>query len=252
MLKSFYTKITEAKTKLENSNLENLNTDIIECITDIQEIKKNMNNWKNDLTRYKNCKNILEKQKYRFSNDFIDMDKVESEWSKLQQILEKKWKLMEEQIPTLQGRIQADESRINERIKKLDNYWNEKNPEKANSPSEALKILNEANTQLVNVKDDYIRNCKAKELLDMDIGDPNRLNPIEEQIASLREVWNALNNIFSRVESYKDTPFVAVNPEKTKKEIEEALLKLIIYLLKLEIMKLLKFIKKIRTNEKRK
>ena len=225
-LKSFYTKITEAKTKLENSNLENLNTDIIECITDIQEIKKNMNNWKNDLTRYKNCKNILEKQKYRFSNDFIDMDKVESEWSKLQQILEKKWKLMEEQIPTLQGRIQADESRINERIKKLDNYWNEKNPEKANSPSEALKILNEANTQLVNVKDDYIRNCKAKELLDMDIGDPNRLNPIEEQIASLREVWNALNNIFSRVESYKDTPFVAVNPEKTKKEIEEALIEI--------------------------
>ena len=80
-LKSFYTKITEAKTKLENSNLENLNTDIIECITDIQEIKKNMNNWKNDLTRYKNCKNILEKQKYRFSNDFIDVDKVESKLS---------------------------------------------------------------------------------------------------------------------------------------------------------------------------
>ncbi len=51
-----------------------------------------MNNLKNDLIRYKNCKNILEKQKYRFSNDFIDMDKVESELSKLQQILKKKWK----------------------------------------------------------------------------------------------------------------------------------------------------------------
>ena len=37
-----------------------------------------MNNWKNDLIRYKNCKNILEKQKYRFSKDFIYMDKVES------------------------------------------------------------------------------------------------------------------------------------------------------------------------------
>ncbi len=37
-LKSFYAKITEAKTKLENWNI-----DIIEYITDIQEIKKNMN-----------------------------------------------------------------------------------------------------------------------------------------------------------------------------------------------------------------
>ena len=58
MLKSFYTKITEAKTKLENSNLKNVNNDIIEWIIDIQEIKKNMNNWKNDLTRYKNCRNL--------------------------------------------------------------------------------------------------------------------------------------------------------------------------------------------------
>ena len=44
----------------------------------------------------------------------------------------------------------------------------------------------------------------------MDIRDPNRLNPIEEQISSLREVWNTLNNILN----YKDTLFVAVNPEK--------------------------------------
>ncbi len=58
----------------------------------------------------------------------------------------------------------------------------------------------------------------------MDIREPNRLNPIEEQISRLREVWNALNNFFRKVESYKDTPFVAVNPEKSKKEIEEALI----------------------------
>ena len=80
----------------------------------------------------------------------------------------------------------------------------------------------------------------------MDVGESNRLNPIEEQISSLREVCNALNNNLS----YRDTPFVALNPEKTKKESEEALIEVIIYLLKSEIMKLLKFLKKIRTNEK--
>ena len=92
---------------------------------------------------------------------------------------------------------------------KLDNYWNIKNPEKSNSYSETLIILNEGNTQLINVKDDNIRNW-TNESLDMDVGDPNILNPIEEQISSLREVWNTLNNILN----YKDTLFVAVNPEK--------------------------------------
>ena len=54
----------------------------------------------------------------------------------------------------------------------------------------------------------------------MDVGESNRLNPIEEQISSLREVCNALNNNLN----YRDTPFVALNPEKTKKESEEALI----------------------------
>ena len=47
---------------------------------------------------------------------------------------------------------------------KLDNYWNIKNPEKSNSYSETLIILNEGSAQLVNVKHDYIKNCKTKEL----------------------------------------------------------------------------------------
>ena len=89
----------------------------------------------------------------------------------------------------------------------------------ANSPLEALIILNEGNTQLINVKDDNIRNW-TNESLDMDVGESNRLNPIEEQISSLREVCDSLNNNLS----YRDTPFVALNPEKTKKESEEALI----------------------------
>ena len=222
-LKSFFNIITNARTKLENCNFDNPDNDLIQIITDIQEIEKNMKKWGEELTRYKNCKNILEKQKYRFPNNFIDMDKVENEWSKLKQILEKKTKLMEDQLPTLEARIKADESRLNDKIKKLENFWNEKNPEKARTPSEALKIISEANNQLLNVKDDYERNCKAKELLNMDITDKNRLNPIEENITNFRDVWSVLNNIFSKVEVHKDTLFVAVNPEKIKKDIEEAI-----------------------------
>jgi dynein heavy chain 1 len=222
-LQSFFKIITDARTKLENCNFENPDNDLIQIITDIQEIDKNIKNWSEDLLRYKNCKNILEKQKYRFPNNFIDMDKVENEWSKLKQILEKKSRLMEDQLPTLEARVKADESRLNEKIKKLENFWSEKNPEKADTPSEALKIISEANNQLLNVKDDYIRNCKAKELLNMDLTDQNRLNPIEENIANFREVWSALNNIYSKVEVNKDTLFVAVNPDKIKKDIEEAI-----------------------------
>ena len=73
------------------------------------------------------------------------------------------------------------------------------------------------------VNESYIKNCKAKELLEMDYSDPNKLNSLLEEIKDLEDVWGELNKIFSKIDDKKDTPFVAVNADKIKKDLEEAL-----------------------------
>ena len=135
---------------------------------------------------------------------------------------------MEEQIPTIQARISADEVVINDKIKELETYWSQKKPYKAESPTEALNVLSVSNNMVKAIKDDYVRNCKAKELLGMEFSDPNKLDSLEEDINDLREVWSSLNVIWAKIEAYKDTPFIAVIPEKIKKELDEGLNQLVL------------------------
>ena len=73
------------------------------------------------------------------------------------------------------------------------------------------------------IKDDYVRNCKAKELLGMEFSDPNKLDNLEEDIKDLQEVWGSLNIIWSKIEAHKDTPFIAVIPDKIKRELDDGL-----------------------------
>ncbi|MCQ2815661.1 MAG: AAA family ATPase [archaeon] len=221
-LKNFYHTISEARNVLENNSFENMSTDIVEFITEVQEVKKNQKQWQDEMTKYKNSKKILDKQRYHFPPNFTNMDQVESEWSKFKQILDKKSKSMQDQIPAIQGRISDDSEKINAKIKDLEGFWSKNKPYKVDNPTEALKVLNSAGTMLKNVKDDYTKNCKAKELLEMEFSDPNKLDGLEEDIQNLKEVWTSLNTIWAKVDALKDTPFAAVQPDKIKVALDEA------------------------------
>ena len=60
----------------------------------------------------------------------------------------------------------------------------------------------------------------------MESGDPNKLNNLSAEISDLEDVWNELNKIYCKIDEKKDTPFVAVNADKIKRALEEALSKI--------------------------
>ena len=222
-MKTFYNTIFTARNNLESNSLESMDTDIVAFITEIQETKKNLKIWQNDVDKFKNGKKILDRQRFHFQPDFCNLDQVEAEWSKFKQILGKKSKNMDEQIPAIQSRITAEQKILNEKIAELELFWNTKKPYKANSPVDALNILTQAHQSLKKIKEDYIRNCKAQELLEMEFSDPSKLDSFEEDINDLREVWTQLNKVWSKLEKYRDTPFIAIIPDKIKQEIADAL-----------------------------
>jgi len=143
-MKQFSKNISEARSVLEKNALENASSDIVELITELSQVKKNLDNWQANMDKYKSSHGILAKQKYKFPNDFLKIDKVEKEWNSFKQILKQKSDAMEEQIPGIKARITAEESIINESIQKLEAFWAEKKPETADTPRAALDILDEA------------------------------------------------------------------------------------------------------------
>ncbi len=222
-IKSFYKIIYSARINLENNSLENVSTDIVTIITEIKESEKNLKTWQSDMDKYKNGKKILDKQRYHFPSDYCNVDQLDSEWSKLKQILSKKSKSMKEQIPAIQARILAEEKVILEKVKEIETFWNNKKPYKADSTIDAINVLNMAEGMVKRIKEDYVKNCRAKEMLEMEFSDPNKLDSLEEDIKDLKEVWLCLNSIWSKMEKYRDMPFVAVIPDRIKNELQETL-----------------------------
>lgn len=46
---------------------------------------------------------------------------------------------------------------------------------------------------------------------------------MEEDIKDLKEIWSSLNAIWVKIDAFKDTPFIAVIPEKIKRELDEGI-----------------------------
>lgn len=66
------------------------------------------------------------------------------------------------------------------------------------------------------VRDNYDKCCKAKELLNLSPGDPQKLENLKEDIDHLQEVWNHLNTVWAPYEALRDTYITAISKTKIK------------------------------------
>ena len=88
---------------------------------------------------------------------------------------------MEDQIPVLQAKIISEEKVVNQKLKEIEDEWDKERPRTAEYTSkEAIDKLNMVGVKIQKSNNEWIRICKAKELLDMELGDPNRLSNLVE------------------------------------------------------------------------
>ena len=65
-------------------------------------------------------------------------------------------------------------------------------------------------------KAEWVRICKAKELLDMELGNPRRLDDLEEDLQGLKSVWQEVSKVWAIAEQINETPFSAYVHKKVK------------------------------------
>ena len=135
---------------------------------------------------------------------------------------------MEDQIPTLQGKIIAEERSVIERIKDIEEDWKVNRPYQGNVlPKIALDLLSIIGKKITTTKEEWVRICKAKELLEMELGNPRRLDDLEEDLIGLKSVWSELNKMWTTsIEVINETPFSAYVAKKVKDQLDGALEKM--------------------------
>lgn len=72
-----------------------------------------------------------------------------------------------------------------------------------------MDILNIIGSKISKTKADWVRICKAKELLDMELGDPKRLDGLEEDLTGLKSVWSEVGKVWSKIDAANEMLFTA-------------------------------------------
>ena len=101
--------------------------------------------------------------------------------------------------------------------------WNTQKPYSGDlMPSKAVDILNILDGQLQRVRDDYKRCCKCKELLQLEPGNPQKLDDLNDDIQQLKDVWNEMNKVWKHVEDLRDTLISVIQIKKIEESTKNA------------------------------
>jgi dynein heavy chain 1, cytosolic len=131
---------------------------------------------------------------------------------------------MDAEMPNLQARITSEEKVLDEKIKDIEDIWKNQRPFSGEMlPNQAIDVLNMIETRLQKVKENYFRVCKAKDLLNLEPGKPEKLETLEEDVTGLKEIWGELSKVWGVIDSMRDTPLNALVPKKIKQSLDDAL-----------------------------
>ncbi|KAJ1659203.1 dynein heavy chain [Dispira simplex] len=221
-MQTFYKTVAKARGDLEQHSVDtNSTADAVTFITFVQELKRRITQWENDVEIFREGQKVLERQRYQFAADWLYMDQVDGEWSAFNEILTRKNNAIQEQIAGLQLKIVAEDKAIEQRIKDTVGEWEKYKPVQGDiKPDIATNTLNIFEGRVTRLKEEYDLVCRAKEALDLELTSNDRLEPVLEELRDLKSVWAALSGVWRSIYEIKDTLWSSTLPRKTRQQLD--------------------------------
>ena len=135
--------IDKAKTKLEETALDSTSTEnIVLGVTFIQEVKQKSSAWAKDIEQMRSAEKLLRKQRHLFHSDWMETSVLKGIFESAQQILERRVRTMDQQVPLLQARVTAEDKAAAKQLAILLEDWKQNKPLRGNkTPQEAMEVL---------------------------------------------------------------------------------------------------------------
>ena len=135
--------IDAAKTKLEGTALDSTSTEnIVLGVTFIQEVKQKSSVWSKDIEQLRSAEKLLRKQRHLFHGEWMETSVLKGIFDSTQQILERRVRTMDQQVPLLQARVTAEDKAAAKQLVALLEDWEQNKPLRGNkTPTEAMEVL---------------------------------------------------------------------------------------------------------------
>lgn len=219
-------KISSAKTKLEETTLDSASTEnIVLGVTFIQEAKQKVGPWAKEIENLAASEKLLKKQRYAFHSEWMETSVVKGIYDSLLQILERRTRSMEQQVPLLQARVTAEDKTATKQLTELLKNWEQEKPLRGNvTPPVALEVLTKYELSLnkANVHQENL--LRAKDALGLEHA-VESLEVVESlnELADLKEVWEAVMEPHKELEQIKDTPWATAVMRKIRRSLDDLL-----------------------------
>ncbi len=221
-MREVYAEIEKARRDLEGQSLEASSTaQAVAFITVVQQCRRKVEVWEPEIEIFRQGQTLLTRQRYQFPSDWLEVDQIDHEWTALNEILDRKLKIVEDQTDALRAKILAEDKVVSEKVNDLIANWNDEKPISGNiPPNEASSTLNSFETRLTNLQSESDMVFRAKEALNLPGNPDNALPAILEEVHDFQSVWAALSTIWKSLNDLRDMLWSSVQPRKLRQSID--------------------------------
>ena len=221
-MRDVHADVERSRKELESQTLEASSTaQAVSLITVVQQCRKKVQLWEPEIDIFRSGQTMLTRQRYQFSAEWLFVEQIDREWSALNEILDRKLRLVQDQTDALKAKILVEDKLINEKVTEAVIQWNEEKPVSGTvAPDVASAVLKSFETRLTKLQAESEMVAKAKEALDLPAGSDTTLPAILDEIHDFMSVWAALSTIWNSLDELRETLWTNVQPRKLRQSIE--------------------------------
>jgi dynein heavy chain 1 len=219
-------KISKAKTTLEETSLDSASTEnIVLGVTFIQENKQKVKIWAKEIESLKESEKVLKRQRFAFHSDWMETSVVKGLYDSLLQILERRSRSMEQQIPLLQARVSAEDRSASKQLTELLEKWEQDKPLRGNmTPPDALAVLTKFELTMKKAHIHQENLIRAKDALGLEHSvESSEIAECLNELSDLKEVWEAMMDPFNSLEQIKDVSWSTAVMRKIRRGLDDLL-----------------------------
>lgn len=222
-LSEVFSELQRARQDLEGQSLEATSTaQAVTFITTVQQIKRKVKAWEPEISTFRDGERSLKRTRYQFPHDWLSVEQIDGEWTALNQVLERKSKVIEDQTDALKAKIIAEDKVVMDRILEMTQQWNESKPISGTiPPEEAVSTLTEFDTGFAKLRDQAEMVAKAKEALDLPPSVTHALPSLLEEVQDFKSVWANLKTVWDGITDLKEQLWSSIQPRKLRQSLEK-------------------------------
>ncbi|KAI2606831.1 cytoplasmic dynein heavy chain [Hypoxylon fragiforme] len=214
--------IEKSRRDLEGQSLEATSTaQAVQFITIVQSCKRKVKAWAPEVETFRQGQSTLLRNRYSFPNDWVDVQQVDSTWEALNELLNRKAKIVQDQTDALKAKIVAEDKVVMDKISEIATQWNDEKPVSGTiAPDIASATLSSFETRITKLQEESDMVSKAKEALDLPASPESSLSIILEEVHDFKSVWSGLSTIWKSLNELRETLWGSVQPRKIRSSID--------------------------------